>query len=104
MNWLDKMYLKGEKKNQTTRQQIKNNKKYLLTNIILNYTERDNAEDFYAKVNDFQSNGTTKNEMYREIPDYLSYPSIKKKTTLFCIDKFYNNINLNCLESVQLRK
>lgn len=82
MNWLDKMYLKGEKKNQTTRQQIKNNKKYLLTNIILNYTERDNAEDFCAKVNDFQSNGTTKNEMYREIPDYLSYPSIKKNNLI----------------------
>lgn len=74
---------KEKKKNQTTRQQIKNNKKYLLTNIILNYTERDNAEDFCAKVNDFQSNGTTKNEMYREIPDYLSYPSIKKKQPYF---------------------
>lgn len=34
-------------------------------------------------MNDFQSNGNTKNEMYREIPDYLSYPSIpKKKQTL----------------------
>ena len=82
MNWLDKMCLKGakkKKKRKPTKKQIKNNKIYLLTYIILNYTHRDNTEDLCAKVNGFQSNGTTKNEMYREIPDYLFYPSILKK-------------------------
>lgn len=57
-----------------------NKKQCLLTNIILNYIHKDNAEAFFcAKMNGFESNGTTKNEMFREISDYLSYFSIIKK-------------------------
>lgn len=84
-------------KNQPTKH-TKNNKKRLLINIILNYIHKDNVVSC-AKVNGFESNGTTENEIFREIPDSLPYPSTMK-TFILC-GPILCNINLNCMESVQ---
>lgn len=47
----------------------------------------------------FETNGTTKNEIFGETPDSLSYPSIMKKFILH--GQILCNINLNCSESVE---
>lgn len=91
-NGLGKICLKGEKINQRNNKQ---QKKCLLINITLDYIHRDNVKALLcAKVNGFESNGTTENEC---LENSLFYPSITKKLILH--RQILCNINLNCLES-----